>query len=128
MDSGAEVLPNSGQTIVERSMTLSTTREKATREVAVAVLEEAEGLCATCNHAASCAIRKASRKPVWFCEEFDNYLAPSGHAAEAAGSTRMKREPKPNGGAAGLCANCDSRENCSYRTPGAEIWFCEQYR
>ncbi|OQX92134.1 MAG: hypothetical protein B6D58_04540 [candidate division Zixibacteria bacterium 4484_95] len=35
---------------------------------------EYTGICKTCSHAPTCAYRKRSDKPIWYCEEFDNYI------------------------------------------------------
>jgi hypothetical protein len=52
---------------------MSTVRPISTKEVVVSA-EEIKGLCATCNAASDCAIRKDCNKPIWFCEEFDDYV------------------------------------------------------
>lgn len=104
---------------------MSTVRPISTKEVAVSA-EEIKGLCATCNAASSCAIRIDSVKPIWFCEEFDNYVVVADRTPKQA-PPRHEAAAKPNGGAEGLCSNCATRQSCSYRTPGAEIWFCEDY-
>jgi NADH:ubiquinone oxidoreductase subunit E len=36
--------------------------------------EEYTGICSTCTYAADCGHRKRSKGPIWYCEEFDNFI------------------------------------------------------
>lgn len=101
---------------------------EVTRGIAVSA-REPKGLCVTCNYAENCAVCTETREPVWYCEEFDDHMAP----AEARDTNRIHRvrsdaETKPNGAAEGLCSNCETRETCCNRTALAgPVWYCEQY-
>jgi len=35
---------------------------------------EITGLCATCAHISECTVRKNITEPIWYCEEFDNFI------------------------------------------------------
>lgn len=99
----------------------------ATKKIAVSAKIQ-KGLCVTCNHAESCAACNEAREPVWYCEEFDDHMAPAGKSdVGEAPHVRTKVEPKPNGAADGLCGNCETRAACSYRNPEIPIWYCEQF-
>ena len=45
--------------------------------------EEYTGICSTCAYAPSCAHRQRSDKPVWYCEEFDNFIPAPKKAASS---------------------------------------------
>jgi len=84
------------------------------------------GICATCNHRAGCLYLKSARRPVAFCEEFDD----SG-ASKAAGCPATAARPPVNYGEAqtsGICSSCEGRSECVYRQPGVAIWDCGDYR
>ena len=102
--------------------------KEVTRNIAVSA-RELKGLCVTCNHSEACAACKENREPVWFCEEFDDHVAPTeARDSNKAHHVRSDAEVKPNGASEGLCGNCDTRETCCNRTALAgPVWFCEQY-
>ncbi len=99
---------------------------KSTTAEVIVSAEEIKGLCATCNAASGCVIRKDCTEPIWFCEEFDDHVAVPSRSVEHSYSSR-EMEAQPNGGAGGLCSNCADRQYCANRTPDAAIWFCENY-
>jgi NADH-quinone oxidoreductase subunit E len=37
-------------------------------------IKENIGLCRTCAHISDCTFRKNTAKPIWYCEEFDNFI------------------------------------------------------
>ena len=84
------------------------------------------GICQTCNHLPRCLFVKAARRPIMFCDEFDNKDAT--HSVSATG------QPHPSGGSTGqgpepgLCVNCDTRLDCSFREPSTTVQECEEYR
>jgi len=101
--------------------------KEVTRNIAVSA-KELKGLCVTCNHSKACAACKENREPVWFCEEFDDHVAPTeARDSNKAHQVHSDTVAKPNGAAEGLCGNCTVRKECSYRRPETPIWFCEQY-
>jgi hypothetical protein len=84
------------------------------------------GICATCNHQASCLFLKAARHPIAFCEEFDA----SGQAADPRPSAQSAPRPDFNFGEGqeqGLCADCATKAGCINRQPGSAVWNCEDY-
>jgi len=100
----------------------SITRKKQKAESA----SEFNDLCQTCNFGPTCARRKHHNKPVWFCEEFDDY--------QPAPRKMMEREKKSQTAAKasslvqGLCVNCEYNLDCAIPKSEAGIWHCEEYR
>lgn len=84
------------------------------------------GICTTCNSAPECVNLKASSRPIWHCDQFDDYLPEAKPAPRAADFS-----PKPviaiNGGHEGLCQNCDNRKSCVNRVAGVAKWECEEH-
>lgn len=92
-----------------------------------------KGICVTCSHAPSCVFLKASGRPTWFCEEFDEFNATSASAGVASITLSdmqagVKTNGNGNGGSAGLCSNCEVRTGCVHRKPGAPVFECEEYQ
>ncbi|MBN2082878.1 hypothetical protein JW859_11835 [bacterium] len=88
------------------------------------------GICTTCVHQGTCLFLAAARKPVWFCDEFDDVRGEQ-HAEEP----RPVKAPAPvdqlsfsEAQHIGLCTNCESRKECMHRQPGQAVWECEDYR
>jgi len=82
------------------------------------------GLCSTCNHAAVCSHGGTPGRPVFYCEEFDAYVA-------VRTSPAVERTPSPTAANArdiGLCVNCDNRSACTHPKPEGGVWHCEEYR
>ena len=80
-------------------------------------------ICTTCNHLDLCVGRKDRQRPIWFCEEFDDYVA-----VESA-----FKAPKPKirtgaTGLKGLCLNCENRDSCGFLKPNGGVWHCEEYK
>ena len=93
-----------------------------------------QGICITCNDGPICVRRKSHGKPVWFCEEFDDYTpspvltALSCNMLSSSGSfAKFKIEGEKPVEHSGLCVNCDNREKCSFPKLGSEIWQCNEY-
>jgi len=85
------------------------------------------GICSTCKHVSTCALRRDSRKPLFYCEEFEIEVTPPGravigdkepHVAEAEDSTTS----------IGLCIDCENARTCTFRKPEGGVWHCEEYR
>jgi NADH:ubiquinone oxidoreductase subunit E len=91
------------------------------------------GICDTCNHKQLCTSRKNWIGPVYDCEEFDDRDAVT--PAVAADSQPFTATQSAGFEAQeeveiyeGLCINCDSRENCGFRTASNRVvWYCEEY-
>jgi hypothetical protein len=86
------------------------------------------GICLSCNHRATCLFLASARRPIFFCEEFDDRATDSDQStpAPAMASTRVEI----NYGEAqeqGLCANCTSKTDCMNRRHGVAVWHCEDY-
>jgi len=86
------------------------------------------GICSTCNFAATCAYAKNSKKPIWFCEMFDNTSTP-----EKKVKPRNKKlsSPELNNNLSkykGLCSNCEYHETCKLAHTAGGIWHCAEYQ
>ncbi len=86
-------------------------------------------LCITCNDQDLCI--SDSRRPVMFCEQFDDYTPES--------EKSFITEPKTDSGRIdnagsedyqylGLCMNCDHRASCPLAKSEGGVWHCEEYR
>jgi hypothetical protein len=91
-----------------------------------------EGLCMTCDHAATCGYLARTEGPIWRCEEFDD----SGQATPGQmmpAEPQLRRAPVElvrgvSGEPIGLCLNCDNRSFCGLPGVREGVWFCEEYR
>ena len=89
-------------------------------------------ICSTCNHNETCTSKKTRQGPVWFCEEFDDYVAvkelydTSGQPTDS--QDRFSASADEPGQFKGLCINCENRYKCSYLKPNGGIWHCEEYK
>ena len=102
--------------------------------VSVSTAIKDKGVCVTCSHAPTCVFLKASHRPTWFCEEFDEVAAaPAAYSAAEAAVPQLKLSTNGNGNgngngaSAGLCYNCETRTTCNYRKPGQAVFNCEEY-
>lgn len=82
-------------------------------------------LCSTCNDSQTCVRRAHHGKPVWQCEEFDDFQSPS---KVKVLRTAAAGETKPSKSLQGLCTNCDNREICVIPKADAGVWHCEEYQ
>lgn len=92
--------------------------------------KEYRDLCVTCNNFQICTSRKDFRRPVLFCEEFDDYVPPASSQETSTPSEspiKSKTEEKDYSLYTGLCVNCAHRESCTYLKPEGGIWHCEEY-
>lgn len=80
-------------------------------------------LCSTCNHAPTCVQIKNIKRPVLFCEEFDDYVKPVHEKVREAVSELKEDYDKTMG----LCCNCSNRDICTISKPNGGIWHCEEY-
>ena len=94
---------------------------------------EYKDLCITCNYAQTCFQRRLHRKPVWFCEQFDDYVPQKSKVTYTIDTTKTSTpsslhvDEKKLNGLKGLCCNCENRETCTYPKPDGGIWNCENY-
>jgi len=89
----------------------------------LAALNAHQDLCWTCNDAVLCLDRQTLERPVWFCEQFDDYVPVTRRFAPRP--TRVQTEVTNN--VKGICVNCDERQYCGRGQSAEAIWFCEQY-
>ncbi len=88
------------------------------------IIEETEAvrdLCTTCLHLDDCVYARTGREAVLECEFFDTEGAPEARET-AAVTTEPEAEPL-----AGLCANCEHRDDCTLPRPTGGVWHCEEY-
>ena len=87
------------------------------------------GICSTCNHLEECTSKKNWRGPVFFCEEFDDYLPPkeillSKKVEVDSDAFRIENEANEY---SGLCVNCEHRKTCTFPKSEGGVWHCEEY-
>jgi hypothetical protein len=87
-------------------------------------LEEAVGICSTCNSLPDCRHRLVNHGPIWFCEQFDDYTAPKPMDPHP---TQFAVQTNERAGYLGLCSNCENLPQCSYPKLDGGIWHCEEY-
>lgn len=86
------------------------------------------GLCITCNNVSTCVHRRRHKQPVWYCEEFDNYLPPKEDLVLIMKDDEfLGEQQKETNGLSGLCSNCENRDTCTYQKPESGVWHCEEY-
>ncbi len=91
--------------------------------------KEYGGLCTTCKQASDCTFAGDTRKPVFFCEEFD-----VGERCEAEKPAQSRPQPthpyedESSARSLGLCRNCENRGTCAFPRPEGGIWHCEEYQ
>jgi hypothetical protein len=89
---------------------------------------EVRGLCATCINYPICQYTlRAGACGVLYCNEFDNGVRQNTRTVTPARPAPYPAvtETPP---LAGLCANCELRESCTYPKPPGGVWHCNEYR
>ncbi len=90
-------------------------------------------ICSSCNHGELCASKKTRQRPVWFCEEFDEYVPVKEQDVQEAGSLPAQSRIGSGTGEddssqfKGLCINCENRFTCGNSKTEGGIWHCEEY-
>jgi len=95
--------------------------------------DEYQDLCSTCNNYHNCIFRKNAKRPVFFCELFDDYVSQTKTeidldkkiVSDEQGSFSGKNEDSHY--LIGLCSNCKNRGTCIYNKPEGGIWNCDEY-
>ena len=85
-----------------------------------------QDLCTTCNHRAECVNATDEKRPIHYCEEYEDYTP----QAEVPSPEIMPVEAAPEVGTpkyTGICVNCDYRETCANSSTEGGIWHCEEY-
>ena len=94
--------------------------------------ENYNDLCVSCNYMSLCTKRKNLKRPVWFCEEYDDFLPPVNNMVKNAAKDKINSphsNPIENSGKyKGICINCLNREICCYANSEQIVWHCEEYR
>ena len=105
-------------------------KEEILREISVKTEQKFyNDLCSTCNHGAICMSKKTRQGPVWFCEEFDNYVPVKEQPwVEAQSQTAINTMEDDCSQFKGLCINCEERHNCHFSKPNGGVWHCEEYK
>lgn len=110
---------------MEKVTTKQTKKKKKQVTKKVADVEYND-LCTTCNCLPECDSTSAGRRPVYYCEQYDDYVpqkpAPKPRKAE------VKKPKEPEQKYTGICVNCDFRETCANATTEGGIWHCEEYQ
>jgi len=93
---------------------------------------ENNDLCLTCNYGPTCVRRKHHGKPVWYCEEFDDFQpAPAIAVIRKSAAKREEKSAdgnKARGASMGLCIDCENNRDCAIPKADSGIWHCEEYR
>jgi len=91
--------------------------------------EEYVDLCMTCNDQNLCI--SDSRRPVMFCEQFDDFTQMPEKAIEPKPETHSKKvddDDTDDYKFLGLCINCDHRKICPLAKSEGGVWHCEEYQ
>ncbi|MFH0945136.1 MAG: hypothetical protein V2A76_08060 [Planctomycetota bacterium] len=88
-----------------------------------ASLYEFRDLCWTCNDAVQCLDRSTLRRPVLFCEQFDDYTPVTRLIRQRPAQARAEARSDLKG----ICMNCDEQVLCGRGRTEPAIQFCEQY-
>jgi hypothetical protein len=99
--------------------------ERVTKSTMTNAIVEHKDLCTTCNNPPECDSTRSGRRPVYFCEQFDDYTPPK--PARKSTKSGNQTEGIPNGKYKGICINCDHRETCANSCTEGGIWHCEEY-
>lgn len=87
---------------------------------------EYNDLCVTCNNGPECTSRKNIIRPVYFCENFDDYVQQKTVEVEME-LTPEKAVAEKTLEFTGLCVNCNHRNTCAFPKPDGGVWHCEEY-
>jgi hypothetical protein len=104
-------------------------RENYMREVSLSCRKKPDGLCLTCNNYLNCTFTRDPKRPVLFCEEFDDFTAPIVNVTRlsAFSDNRPDDGEKDTDKYKGLCVNCENRTTCNLPKPASGVWHCEEY-
>lgn len=78
------------------------------------------GMCLSCAHQSDCVMTHHGGSNLYGCEEFESMPV-------IAKSVDYRKEMK-TASALGLCATCESKNQCSHKSTPGGIWHCEEYR
>jgi len=104
-------------------------KEKNLEEASYITNQTYYGICTTCNSGEICTSKKTRQGPVWFCEEFDNYIPVKEQPwFEAQAKAAIDTIEEDLSQFKGLCLNCEDRTKCNFIKPNGGVWHCEEYR
>ena len=81
------------------------------------------GLCETCEHDATCMLRRSSLLKIIQCEEFSTQPVESKSAAVNEGTMPDPAESSR----IGLCSNCLNMPTCGFPNARQGVLMCEEY-
>jgi hypothetical protein len=94
------------------------------KELDMANTVEYKDLCSTCNYGPTCVRRQHHGKPVWQCEEFDDFQPAPKRTIPPKAAERKVRSSRA---VRGLCESCDNIDICSIPETDGGIWHCEEF-
>ncbi len=97
---------------------------KSERENAMTNMPKYSGLCETCDHDATCMLRRSTQLEIIQCEEFSTQPVASGPASIRSQATFA--DPKELA-RLGLCANCLNAPTCGFPKARQGVLQCEEY-
>lgn len=89
------------------------------------------GLCSTCKHASTCAFPGDSRRPSFYCNEFEiEMTTPGKTGADSMSQSTESSIPKVEESSTliGLCRDCENSQTCAFPRPEGGRWHCEEYQ
>ena len=90
------------------------------------------GICVNCVRMELCTSRKNWIGPIRDCEDFEDRRTAALELEVESQSSAMNQSIDFSALEEielykGICSNCDNQETCGYRTPGQDVWYCEEY-
>ena len=82
------------------------------------------GLCETCEHDATCMLRRSTQLEIIQCEEFS--IQPVPNKAAPVTTQEMFQDPA-EAAQIGLCINCLHVEHCGFPNARQGVLQCEEY-
>lgn len=84
-----------------------------------------KGICNSCNNVSTCIYSLNSEKPVFECEELDDFISIPAlkPIIENEKKTILNKTEKYRG----LCSDCEKRTKCMYSDVDRGVLHCEEY-
>lgn len=104
-------------------------RENYALGVSVSNRKKPDGLCITCNNDLNCRFVRNPKRPVLFCDEFDNFTPPIDNVSlpPVLPDKNLDDGGNDSDKYKGLCVNCENRATCNLPKPASGVWHCEEY-
>jgi hypothetical protein len=83
------------------------------------------GLCETCEHDATCMLRRSSLLKIIQCEEFS--IQPSSDKTGDVTEQESKVQDSVEASRIGLCSNCLHEATCGFPSARQGVLLCEEY-